>query len=91
MGESGRFFCFAWMRLQDRVGLNIQDLRRAKKLSQEEVAHIAEIHQTYLSGVETGKRNASLLVLERIAKALGVDAEELFRRRRPVQKKLSGP
>ncbi|WP_315833483.1 helix-turn-helix transcriptional regulator [Bradyrhizobium prioriisuperbiae] len=72
------------MRLQDRVGQNIQDLRRAKKLSQEELAHLANVHQTYLSGVETGKRNASVAVLERIAAALRVDAEELFRRRRRV-------
>jgi transcriptional regulator with XRE-family HTH domain len=70
------------MRLQDRVGLNIQELRRAKKLSQEELADMSKVHQTYLSGVETGKRNASLLVLERIAAALGVDPEELVRRRR---------
>ncbi|WP_448042941.1 helix-turn-helix domain-containing protein [Bradyrhizobium liaoningense] len=41
-----------------------------------------KVHQTYLSGVETGKRNPSLLVLERIARALDVDAEELVRRRR---------
>lgn len=70
------------MDLQDRVGLNIQALRRAKRLSQEELAHRAKIHQTYLSGVEGGKRNPSLLVLERIAKALGIDPEELVRRRR---------
>lgn len=70
------------MRLQDRVGLNIQDLRRARKLSQEELADLCQVHQTYLSGVETGKRNPSLLVLERIATALGVDPEELLRRRR---------
>ena len=76
------------MRLQDRVGLNIQELRRAKKLSQEELADMSKIHQTYLSGVETGKRNASLLVLERIAGALGVDAEELLRRRR---RRAGGP
>ncbi|MBO4225339.1 helix-turn-helix domain-containing protein [Bradyrhizobium neotropicale] len=70
------------MRLQDRVGLNIQELRRAKKMSQEELADRSKVHQTYLSGVETGKRNPSLLVLERIAAALGVDPEELVRRRR---------
>ena len=70
------------MRLQDRVGLNIQELRRARKLSQEELADRCQIHQTYLSGVETGKRNPSLSVLERIAAALGVDPEDLLRRRR---------
>ncbi|WP_456749548.1 MULTISPECIES: helix-turn-helix domain-containing protein [Bradyrhizobium] len=69
------------MRLQDRVGLNVQELRRARKLSQEELASLSEVHQTYLSGVESGKRNPSLLVIERIAKALRVDPEELVRRR----------
>ncbi|WP_461352186.1 helix-turn-helix domain-containing protein [Bradyrhizobium sp. USDA 4454] len=69
------------MRLQDRVGLNVQELRRARKLSQEELASLSEVHQTYLSGVESGKRNPSLLVIERIAKALKVDPEELVRRR----------
>jgi transcriptional regulator with XRE-family HTH domain len=65
-----------------RLGLNIQRLRRAARLSQEELAHRADIHQTYLSGVEGGKRNPSVLVLQRIAVALKVDVEDLFRRRR---------
>ena len=68
------------MDLRDRVGSNIQRLRREKKLSQEELADRAGIHQTYLSGVEGGKRNPSVLVLDRISKALGVDAMDLFRR-----------
>jgi transcriptional regulator with XRE-family HTH domain len=70
------------MDLRDRVGSNIQRLRREKKLSQEELADRAGIHQTYLSGVEGGKRNPSVLVLNRISKALGVDAMDLFRRHR---------
>jgi transcriptional regulator with XRE-family HTH domain len=49
-------------------------------MSQEELAHCASVHQTYLSGVEGGKRNPSVGVLERITGALGVDIEELFRR-----------
>jgi len=67
------------MSVQQRVSKNIQRIRREKDLSQEEVAHLADIHQTYLSGVETGKRNPSILVVERIAKALGVDISEIFR------------
>jgi len=70
------------MDLRDRVGSNIQRLRREKKLSQEELADRAGIHQTYLSGVEGGERNPSVLVLDRISKALGVDAMDLFRRHR---------
>jgi len=77
------------MDLRDRVGLNIQELRRAKKLSQEELAYRAKIHQTYLCGVEGGKRNPSLLVLDRIAKALGADVEDLVRRRRRTQSRLT--
>lgn len=65
-----------------RIGLNVQRLRRAKGFSQEELAAHAEVHQTYLSGVERGKRNPSALVLDRIAKALGADIEDLVKKRR---------
>jgi transcriptional regulator with XRE-family HTH domain len=43
------------------VGLNLRRLREAKGLTQEELAHQADVHQTYLSGVEGGKRNPSSL------------------------------
>jgi transcriptional regulator with XRE-family HTH domain len=69
------------MDVRARVGLNLQALRRAKGLSQEELAHRAKIHQTYLSGVERGKRNPSVMVLARIAEALQADIEDLTRRR----------
>lgn len=61
-----------------RVGLNLQKLRRQKGLSQEALAHASKIHQTYLSGVETGRRNPSVKVLERLAFALGADISEFF-------------
>jgi transcriptional regulator with XRE-family HTH domain len=70
------------MDVRKRVGLNVQRLRRLKGLSQEELAHRADMHQTYLSGVEGGKRNPSIGVLGRIAGALEVDIDELFRRAR---------
>jgi transcriptional regulator with XRE-family HTH domain len=41
-----------------------------KGLSQEELAELAGIHQTYLSGVERGKRNPTVSVLQRIAERL---------------------
>jgi transcriptional regulator with XRE-family HTH domain len=68
------------MDARKRLGINVQRLRRGKKLSQEELAHRARIHQTYLSGIETGKRNPSVRVLERLARGLGADIQELFRR-----------
>lgn len=69
------------MDVRTRVGLNLQALRRAKELSQEELAHRASVHQTYLSGVERGKRNPSIGVLARIAAALDADLDDLTRRR----------
>jgi transcriptional regulator with XRE-family HTH domain len=68
--------------VRERVGLNLQRLRREKGLSQEELADRAGIHQTYLSGVERGKRNPTVSVLQRIAEALGADIEDLVQRRR---------
>ncbi len=69
------------MDVRRRVGLNLQRIRRDKGLSQEELAHRSSVHQTYLSGVEGGKRNPSIAVLARIASALSVDVEEFFVRR----------
>ena len=73
--------CAAGMKVQERIGLNLQNLRRAKGLSQEELAHRADIHPTYLSGVERGKRNSTAGVLQRIAEALGTDIDVLVKRR----------
>jgi transcriptional regulator with XRE-family HTH domain len=53
-----------------------------KGLSQEELVDLANIHQTYLSGVERGKRNPTVTVLQRIAEALGADIEDLVNGRR---------
>lgn len=70
------------MDVRERIGFNLQRLRREKGFSQEELADRAEIHQTYLSGVERGKRNPTITVLQRIAETLGADIEDLVQKRR---------
>ena len=50
-------------------------------MSQEQLARLAKIHRTYLSGVETGTRNPTLEVVERLAKALGVRPALLLEKR----------
>lgn len=62
------------------VGRNIRSYREAAGLSQDELAHRAAIHTTYLSGVENGHRNITLNVLARLAKALARSEEDLVRR-----------
>jgi transcriptional regulator with XRE-family HTH domain len=69
------------MDVRVRVGLNLQKARRRRGVSQEELAHLAKVHQTYLSGVELGKRNPSIVVLDRIATALGLDLADLTKKR----------
>ena len=63
---------------QVAFGQHIRYLRSRLGLTQEEVAHRAAIHVTYLSGVERGVRNPSLKNIRAIANALGVRAGELF-------------
>jgi transcriptional regulator with XRE-family HTH domain len=60
------------------LGKRIRQKRLALGLSQEELAASAEIHPTYLSALECGKRNASLGVLFSVADALSVGASELL-------------
>lgn len=69
------------MDVRVRVGLNLQNARKERGLSQEELAHRAAVHQTYLSGVERGKRNPTIVVLQRIAAVLNLDIEQLVQRR----------
>jgi transcriptional regulator with XRE-family HTH domain len=60
------------------VGRNVRKLRLQKGLTQEELAFEAEIDLTYVGGIERGRRNPSLMVLMRIAKALGVQLPKLL-------------
>ncbi len=66
--------------IRQRFGDAVRDRREALGLTQEEFAERAGIHRTYLSDVERGTRNLSLLNIERIADALSMRIWELFQR-----------
>ena len=51
-------------------GLKVRKSRNEKKLSQEELAHICELHRTYIGSIERGERNITLKNADKIAKAL---------------------
>jgi len=61
------------------VGENIRRLRKELTLSQEELADRANLHRTYIGGIERGERNITLQTLEQLAKTLGVDPEVLLK------------
>lgn len=60
------------------MGQVIGERRVAAGLTQEELAERGGLHWTYVSQIETGKRNPSFNVLRRIGKALGVPASQLL-------------
>ena len=66
------------MEIRKRLGRNLRRLRQAKNLSQEAYAHEAGIHRTYVSDLERGARNPTIVVVEKLASALGVSASSLL-------------
>jgi transcriptional regulator with XRE-family HTH domain len=70
------------MDIRKQVGINLQRLRREKGWSQEDMAFESGLHRTYVSGIERGVRNPTLLILDKLAKSLGVAPTELVTRSR---------
>jgi len=66
------------MEVRRRVGLNVRKFRKERGFSQEELAFECGLHRTYVSGVERGVRNPTVLVLEKIARALDVASSRLL-------------
>ena len=66
------------MDIRKRIGWNVRRLRAQRDLTQEDFATDSGFDRGYISGVERGVRNPSILVLERIAVALGEDVADLL-------------
>ena len=62
------------------VGKNVRKYREKKGISQEALADLAGVHRTYVTKVEQGKTNISVVNIFRIAEALDVEAKELLER-----------
>lgn len=66
------------MDIRKRIGWNVKRLRAEREITQENFATDSGFDRGYISGVERGVRNPSILVLERIATALKVDVADLL-------------
>ncbi len=64
--------------IRERFGYAVKARREALGLTQEDLAEKARIHRTYLSDVERGTRNLSLVNIERLATALDWSLAQLF-------------
>ena len=62
----------------EQFGSKIRHNRLKKKLSQEKLAELADLHRTYIGQIECGKRNVALKNIAKLAKALGVSVKDLF-------------
>lgn len=70
--------------IRNTLARNLRSARIAAGWSQEEYADIAGVDRTYVSGVERAVRNPTILVLQRLAKPLGLTASSLLNEARDI-------
>jgi transcriptional regulator with XRE-family HTH domain len=73
------------MDIRQVFAINLRKQRQAKGFSQEELAHLADIDRTYISSLERCLYAAGIDVVDKLAKAMGVEAADLLRR--PVRRR----
>lgn len=61
------------------VGQNIRKYREERNLTQEQLAFESGLHRTYISSLERGKRNATVVVLGQIAEAMKIEPSLLLK------------
>lgn len=61
-----------------KFGVRVREIRKEKGLSQEELAHKADLHRTYIGMIERAEKNITLINIEKIANALEVKINNLI-------------
>ncbi|MBI4812336.1 helix-turn-helix transcriptional regulator [Candidatus Falkowbacteria bacterium] len=61
-----------------QFGKKLREIRLKKEMSQGDISRILKVHRSYISGLERGMRNPSLLTVQKVAKALGVSPKDLI-------------
>ncbi len=62
-----------------KFGERVREVRIEKGLSQEQLAHLADVHRTYIGMIERAEKNITLINIEKIANALNVNINELLK------------
>jgi transcriptional regulator with XRE-family HTH domain len=73
------------MDIRQIFAINLRRQRQAKGFSQEELAHLADIDRTYISSLERCLYAAGIDVVDKLAKAMDIEAADLLRR--PVRRR----
>ncbi len=66
------------MDIKTKVGNKVKEFRLKMGISQEKLALNADLDRTYIPSIEKGERNISIVVLEKLAKALNVSIRDFF-------------
>ena len=66
------------MDIKVQIGERIKELRDAKKLSQQDLANAADMERTFITHIETGKRNISVDTLQKVLEALEISFKDFF-------------
>ncbi|MGA7837964.1 MAG: helix-turn-helix transcriptional regulator [Ignavibacteriaceae bacterium] len=66
------------MNIKEKIGIRIKELRHNAGISQEALADLSDLDRTYINSVENGKRNISIVNIEKIAKALNIPLTQFF-------------
>ena len=61
-----------------RFGKRVREIRLLKEISQEKLAELADLDRTYITGIERGKRNVSITVIEQLSDALELSLSDLL-------------
>jgi transcriptional regulator with XRE-family HTH domain len=64
--------------IKQKIGQRIKELREQKKISQKDLAYTSDIDRSYIASVESGKRNISIVNIEKISLAMEVSVQEFF-------------
>lgn len=67
------------MDIRKQFGNRVKQLRQENELSQEGLAHLAELDRTYIPSIEKGERNVSLEVIQKLSKAFKMKISELLK------------
>ena len=62
-----------------KLGKNLKRIRNAKGVSQGEIGRILGVDKGFVSNIENGKTNPTLVTITKLAKALGVSSDELLK------------
>jgi transcriptional regulator with XRE-family HTH domain len=66
------------MDIKEKIGLRLRELRADKGLSQEKFSFECNLDRTYIASIEQGKRNVSVVNIEKIAQAFNLSVSDFF-------------